>query len=129
MSTYLEADIPVLQPRADRTAADDRAVIAAARAASPIARGLFGPLVLPPRRGVGPCARPSIARAGHGPRSASRASRKGAEPGVDRSRSLCCSWRATITIGLRRLVSKAFTPKAVEALRPFTRGVVARLVD
>ena len=30
---------------------------------------------------------------------------------------------------LRRLVSKAFTPRAVEALRPFTRATIARLVD
>ncbi|MFM2078776.1 MAG: hypothetical protein RJA49_2666, partial [Actinomycetota bacterium] len=30
---------------------------------------------------------------------------------------------------LRRLVSKAFTPKGVEALRPFTRATVARLID
>jgi cytochrome P450 len=127
MTDFVDADIPLVTPGAATTAADGRAILAAARAESPLARGVFGPLVLrhdevaalvrdPRLRGPGM----DIARLAGIPEG-SRAWKRQEQillfmDGDDHHR-------------LRRLVSKAFTPRAVDALRPFTRSTISRLVD
>ncbi|MGB8860391.1 MAG: cytochrome P450 [Ilumatobacteraceae bacterium] len=127
MTTYAEADLPQLFPGDQRDAEAARAVLADVRATAPLAKGLFGPMVvhhrdvtslLRDRRLRGPGM--DLARLSGIPEG-SRAWARQEEillfmEGEDHHR-------------LRRLVSKAFTPRAVEALRPFTRATIARLFD
>lgn len=127
MTSYLEADLPVLIPRAEPDPAVGRALLADARRAAPIAKGVFGPVVLHHRDVV------ELLR-----------DRRLRGPGMDLARLSGIpegsrAWRRMEQIllfmegddhhRLRRLVAKAFTPKSVESLRPFTRGVVSRLAD
>jgi cytochrome P450 len=127
MTTYLDADLPSMVPGMTSDAASARAVINGARDQAPLAKGVFGPLVLRhtdvvdllrDRRLRGPGM--DIARLSGIPEG-SRVWRRMEQillfmEGEDHHR-------------LRRLVSKAFTPSGVEALRPFTRGVIAGLAD
>ena len=46
MTTYAEADLPRLLPGSSDDAAGARAIFAEARAAAPLASGLFGPIVI-----------------------------------------------------------------------------------
>ena len=46
MTTYAEADLPRLLPGSSDDAAGARAIFADARAAAPLASGLFGPIVI-----------------------------------------------------------------------------------
>ena len=127
MTTYLDADLPVLIPRDEPDPAVGRALLADARGRAPLAKGVFGPVVLHHRDVV------DLLR-----------DRRLRGPGMDFARLSGIpegsrAWRRMEQIllfmegedhhRLRRLVSKAFTPKSVEALRPFTRGVMARLAD
>lgn len=127
MTTYAEADLPRLLPGSSDDAAGARAIFAEARAAAPLASGLFGPIVIHHRDVV------DLLR-----------DRRLRGPGMDFARlsgipegSRAWNRQAQILLfmegddhhRLRRLVSKAFTPRAVEALRPFTRATIARLVD
>ena len=114
-------------PGTDETVAQTRAVFAEARAAGPLAKGMFGPIVLR-----------------HEDVSALLRDRRLRGPGMDLARLSGIpeggrAWKRQEQIllfmegedhhRLRRLVSKAFTPKSVEALRPFTRATIGRLVD
>lgn len=127
MTSYTDADLPTLLPGMSPNAAATRDVFAAARAAAPLAKGVFGPIVLH-----------------HSDVVALLRDRRLRGPGMDFARLSGIpegsrAWKRQEQIllfmegddhhRLRRLVSKAFTPRAVEALRPFTRGVIAGLVD
>ena len=127
MTTYADADLPMLFPgdQVDAAAARDR--LAQVRATAPLAKGLFGPMVIHHRDVT------SLLR-----------DRRLRGPGMDLARlsgipegSRAWARQEEILLfmegedhhRLRRLVSKAFTPRAVEALRPFTRATIARLFD
>jgi cytochrome P450 len=127
MSSYVDADLPLMLPGTDETVAQTRAIFADARSAGPLARGMFGPVVLR-----------------HQDVSALLRDKRLRGPGMDLARLSGIpeggrAWRRQEQIllfmegedhhRLRRLVSKAFTPKSVEALRPFTRATIARLID
>lgn len=127
MTTYADADLPVLTPRTATDAAEARAVFAHIRETAPLAKGLFGPIAVH-HRDVVDLLRDQRLRG----------------PGMDFARLSGIpeggrAWRRQEQIllfmegeehhRLRRLVSKAFTPKSVEALRPFTRATIRRLVD
>lgn len=127
MTTYLDADLPVLLPRAADTSEATRAILNSAREASPVAKGPFGAIVLR-----------------HEDVVALLRDRRLRGPGMDFARLAGIpeggrAWKRQEQIllfmegddhhRLRRLVSAAFTPKAVEALRPFTRSVISRLID
>ncbi|MFZ4720600.1 MAG: cytochrome P450 [Ilumatobacteraceae bacterium] len=127
MTSYLDADLPQLFPGMSPDSGGDRALFADARAHSPIAKGVFGPLVLSHRDVV------DLLR-----------DRRLRGPGMDFARLTGIpegsrAWLRQEQIllfmegddhhRLRRLVQKAFTPKAVEALRPLTRTVFRDLLD
>jgi cytochrome P450 len=109
------------------SAADTRQLFAQTRATAPLAKGVFGPLAIHHRDVV------ELLR-----------DRRLRGPGMDFARlsgipegSRAWQRQAQILLfmegddhhRLRRLVSKAFTPRAVESLRPFTRTIIAGLVD
>ena len=115
MTTYADADLPMLFPgdQVDAAAARDR--LAQVRATAPLAKGLFGPMVIHHRDVT------SLLR-----------DRRLRGPGMDLARlsgipegSRAWARQEEILLfmegedhhRLRRLVSKAFTPRAVEALR------------
>jgi cytochrome P450 len=127
MTTYADAELPALFPGRPGGARQARADLAAARAVAPMAKGVFGPVAIH-HRDVSGLLRDRRLRG----------------PGMDLARlsgipegSRCWQRQEQILLfmegddhsRLRRLVAKAFTPRSVEALRPFTRATVARLVD
>lgn len=127
MTTYADAELPQLIPTMTTSAAATRSAFAAARATAPLAKGVFGPLVIHHRDVV------ELLR-----------DRRLRGPGMDFARlsgipegSRAWARQEQILLfmegedhhRLRRLVSKAFTPRSVEALRPFTRATIARLID
>ncbi|MDO8362064.1 MAG: hypothetical protein Q7V88_04140 [Actinomycetota bacterium] len=127
MTTYADADLPVLFPGMSETSAATREMLAAARAGGTIAKGVFGPIAIH-----------------HSDVTELLRDRRLRGPGMDFARMAGIpvggrAWQRQEQIllfmegddhhRLRRLVSKAFTPKAVEALRPFTRTTIARLLD
>lgn len=127
MPTYADADLPQMYPGMAPNAAATRELFAHARATAPLAKGPFGPMVIH-----------------HSDVTELLRDRRLRGPGMDFARmsgipegSRAWARQEQILLfmegddhhRLRRLVSKAFTPKAVEALRPFTRGVIAGLVD
>ena len=127
MPTYADADLPMMFPGMASDAAGTRALFAQARATTPLAKGPFGPMVIH-----------------HGDVTELLRDRRLRGPGMDfarmsgipegsrawvRQEQILLFMEGDDHHRLRRLVSKAFTPKAVEALRPFTRGVIAGLVE
>lgn len=127
MSTYADAELPQMFPGNATDAAGARAVFADARRTATLARGVFGPIAIH-HRDVTELLRDKRLRG----------------PGMDLARLQGIpeggrAWRRQEQIllfmegedhsRLRRLVSKAFTPRAVEALRPFTRATIATLID
>ncbi len=126
MPTYADADLPVFFPGAATDAAEVRSAFADARKA-PLAKGLFGPLVIH-----------------HADVTELLRDKRLRGPGMDLARLSGIpegsrAWKRIEQIllfmegedhhRLRRLVSKAFTPRSVEALRPFVRSTIAELVD
>ncbi|MDP2293629.1 MAG: cytochrome P450 [Actinomycetota bacterium] len=127
MTTYAEADLPQLFPGTVNTAEGARALFADARASATIGRGAFGPIaihhhdvveLLRDKRLRGPGM--DFARVSGIPEG-SRAWK--------RQEQILLFMEGDDHHRLRRLVSKAFTPKAVEALRPTTRATIAGLLD
>ncbi len=127
MTIFYDADLPVLLPQAAESSAKVRELLNEARSASPLAKGPFGAMVLR-----------------HEEVTALLRDRRLRGPGMDFARMTGIpeggrAWQRQEQIllfmegddhhRLRRLVSAAFTPRAVEALRPFTRSVIAGLVD
>ena len=127
MTLYADADLPLLFPGEQIDAAAARARLADVRATAPLAKGLFGPMaihhrdvtnLLRDRRLRGPGM--DLARLSGIPEG-SRA--------WQRQEQILLFMEGEDHHRLRRLVSKAFTPKAVESLRPFTRATIAGLFD
>jgi cytochrome P450 len=127
MSTYADVELPLLLPGNATDAAGARAIFADARRTATLAKGLFGPVVIH-HRDVSELLRDRRLRG----------------PGMDLSRlqgipegGRLWARQAQILLfmegddhhRLRRLVAKAFTPRSVEALRPFTRRTISHLVD
>lgn len=126
MTMYADADLPLMLPGM-LEAAQVRAEFARARATAPLAKGMFGPVVIH-HRDVSALLRDKRLRG----------------PGMDLARLSGIPeggrvWARQEQIllfmeghdhhRLRRLVAKAFTPRSVEMLRPFTRATIARLID
>ena len=122
-----EAELPVLVPGEASTVAGIHRILADARRESALARGVFGPVVLrhsevsslvrdPRLRGPGM----DLARLAGIPEG-SRA--------WQRQEQILLFMEGADHHRLRRLVAKAFTPRAVEALRPIARSTIAGLID
>jgi len=126
MSTYAEATLPEMLPGNATDAAGARALFAEARRTATLAKGMFGPIAIH-----------------HSDVSELLRDKRLRGPGMDLARlsgipegSRLWNRQAQILLfmegedhhRLRRLVSRAFTPRAVEALRPFTRATIAGLV-
>ena len=126
MPTYADADLPSFPVETQMTPAEARDAFAEARNA-PLAKGLFGPLVihhhdvtelLRDRRLRGPGM--DLARLSGIPEGSRT---------WKRVEQILLFMEGEDHLRLRRLVSKAFTPRSVEALRPFTRSAIAKLLD
>lgn len=126
MQTYAEADLPILYPGMTDNAASTRAVFAEARKA-PLAKGMFGPLVIH-HDDVTALLRDKRLR-GPGMDFARLSGIPEGSPAWKRQEQILLFMEGDDHLRLRRLVSKAFTPRSVEALRPFTRRTIADLVD
>lgn len=124
---FAEADLPTLFPGMAPDTAAWRDMLRHVRSTAPLAKGIFGPLVVH-----------------HGDVSALLRDRRLRGPGMDFARLTGIpehsrTWARQQQIllfmegddhhRLRRLVSAAFTPRAVEALRPSTRATIAGLLD
>jgi len=127
MSTYAEATLPEMFPGNATDAAGARAVFAEARRTATLAKGMFGPIAIH-HSDVTELLRDKRLR---GP-GMDLARLSGIPEGSrlwDRQAQILLFMEGEDHHRLRRLVSKAFTPRAVEALRPFTRETIAGLVD
>jgi cytochrome P450 len=126
MKSYAEADLPEFSPFSGDTQVVFREKLRAARAAGSLANGAIGPLVI---------RHEAVTQLLHDKRLRG--------PGMDLARMSGIpegsrTWRRQQNIllfmegedhhRLRRLVSKAFTPRAVEGLRPYTRSVIRKLL-
>jgi len=127
MTTYADAELPQFFPGTVNTAAGARALFADARASATLGRGAFGPIaihhhdvieLLRDKRLRGPGM--DFARLSGIPEG-SRAWK--------RQEQILLFMEGDDHHRLRRLVSKAFTPRAVESLRPTTRATIAGLLD
>lgn len=127
MKTYADVELDQFTPFVAEDPASLRQRFRAARVAGPLAKGAFGPLVI---------RHSAVSELLHDKRLRG--------PGMDLARLSGIpegsrTWRRQRNIllfmeghdhhRLRRLVAKAFTPRAVDALRPYTRRVIAGLVD
>ena len=127
MTMYADADLPVLFPGMTSNSADTRDIFAQARANAPLAKGLFGPIAIH-HRDVTDLLRDRRLR-GPGMDFARLSGIPEGSRAWNRQREILLFMEGDDHHRLRRLVSKAFTPKAVESLRPFTRSTIAGLVD
>ncbi|MFM2077759.1 MAG: cytochrome superfamily protein, partial [Actinomycetota bacterium] len=127
MTSYADADLPTMFPGMTRSNEAARALFAGAREQAPLARGVFGPLVLH-HRDVVELLRDRRLR-GPGMDFARLSGIPEGSRAWQRQEQILLFMEGDDHHRLRRLVAKAFTPKSVEALRPFTRATVARLVD
>lgn len=127
MTTYADAELPQFFPGTVNTAEGARALFAEARASATLGRGAFGPIaihhhdvieLLRDKRLRGPGM--DFARVSGIPEG-SRAWK--------RQEQILLFMEGDDHHRLRRLVSKAFTPRAVESLRPTTRATIAGLLD
>jgi cytochrome P450 len=127
MKTYAEAQLAEFNPFLVDDPASLRRRLHEARAAGPLAKGTIGPLVIR-----------------HAAVSDLLHDKRLRGPGMDFARMFGIpqgsrTWRRQENIllfmegedhhRLRRLVAKAFTPRAVDALRPYTRSVISGLID
>jgi cytochrome P450 len=127
MASYVDADLPQMYPGMLPTIALAREHLTGVRQQSALAKGVFGPLVLR-----------------HEDVTALLRDRRLRGPGMDLARLSGIpeggrAWKRNEQIllfmegddhhRLRRLVSKAFTPRSVEALRPSTRATISSLID
>jgi len=127
MKLYSDAELAEFTPFSAESPESTRRRMRDARAAAALAKGPFGPLVL---------RHDDVVKLLHDKRLRG--------PGMDLARLSGIpegsrTWRRQLNIllfmegehhhRLRRLVSKAFTPRAVDALRPYTRSVIRGLVD
>jgi cytochrome P450 len=127
MTSYADADLPQLMPGMATDARDARALFADARATSPLAKGLFGPIAIH-HRDVTDLLRDRRLR-GPGMDFARMSGIPEGSRAWARQEQILLFMEGDDHHRLRRLVSKAFTPRAVESLRPFTRATIAGLVD
>jgi cytochrome P450 len=127
MTTYADADLPQLLPGTQRTTAAAHALLADVRATAPLARGMFGPMVVH-HRDVAGLLRDRRLR-GPGMDFARLSGIPEGSRAWARQEQILLFMEGEDHHRLRRLVSAAFTPRAVEALRPFTRAAIARLFD
>ncbi len=127
MPTYADADLPSMFPGMAPDAAATRVLFAQARAATPLAKGPFGPMVIH-HRDVTELLRDRRLR-GPGMDFARMSGIPEGSRAWARQEQILLFMEGDDHHRLRRLVSKAFTPSAVESLRPFTRGVIADLID
>jgi cytochrome P450 len=127
MATYADADLPLLYPGMTNDDATTREAFAAARASAPLAKGLFGPIAIH-HRDVVELLRDRRLR-GPGMDFARMSGIPEGSRAWARQEQILLFMEGDDHHRLRRLVSKAFTPRAVEALRPFTRATIIRLVD
>ena len=126
MPSYAEADLPTMYPGMVDNAAAARALLAEARSA-PLAKGLFGPLVLH-HADVTDLLRDKRLR-GPGMDLARISGIPEGSRTWNRMEQILLFMEGDDHLRLRRLVSKAFTPRAVEKLRPFVRETMAHLLD
>ena len=127
MTTYAEADLPTFYPGMAPDAAAARTMFAEARATAPLARGVFGPLVIH-HKDVTDLLRDKRLR-GPGMDFARLSGLPEGGRAWKRQEQILLFMEGDDHHRLRRLVSKAFTGRAVAALRPFTRATIAGLVD
>jgi cytochrome P450 len=127
MTSYAEADLPLLTPGMADSAAHTRQLFAQTRATAPLAKGVFGPLAIH-HRDVVDLLRDRRLR-GPGMDFARLSGIPEGSRAWQRQEQILLFMEGDDHHRLRRLVSKAFTPRAVESLRPFTRATIARLVD
>lgn len=127
MTTYADADLPTLFPGEQVDAAGARMRLAEVRAAAPLAKGVFGPMAIH-HRDVSNLLRDRRLR-GPGMDLARLSGIPEGSRAWARQEQILLFMEGEDHHRLRRLVSKAFTPKAVESLRPFTRATIAGLFD
>lgn len=127
MTTYVEADIPVMPPAVSTPNDEVRAFYADARGTSPLLKGAYGPLVIR-HRDVAALMRDKRLR-GMGMDFARLSGIPEGSRAWKRQEQIMLFMEGEGHHRLRRLVSKAFTPSAVEALEPFIRAKIAQLVD
>ena len=127
MIEYATADLVQVLPGMSSDAAQTRTLFASARSAGPLAKGMFGPVVLK-HRDVIELLRDRRLR-GPGMDFARMSGIPEGSRAWARQEQILLFMEGDDHHRLRRLVSKAFTPRAVEALRPFTRATIASLVD
>ncbi|MBI4936532.1 MAG: cytochrome P450 [Actinobacteria bacterium] len=127
MPSYTEAELPLLTPGMTTSAAETRRLFAETRATAPLAKGLFGPVAIH-HRDVVDLLRDRRLR-GPGMDFARMSGIPDGSRAWARQEQILLFMEGDDHHRLRRLVSKAFTPRAVESLRPFTRATIARLVD
>jgi cytochrome P450 len=125
MVTYQDAPLPVLEP-GDRASDGARRLVADARAAAPMARGPFGPIVLR----HADVAALALDRRLSGPQDMFLAV-QGITDGLihERVTGTLLFMEGDDHHRLRRLLSKSFTPRMVESLRPFARRCISELFD
>ena len=127
MTMYADADLPTLFPGMTANSADTRDLFAQARATASLAKGVFGPIAIH-HRDVTDLLRDRRLR-GPGMDFARLSGIPEGSRAWNRQQEILLFMEGDDHHRLRRLVSKAFTPKAVESLRPFTRTTIAGLVD
>ncbi len=125
MPTFADADLPLLIPGMADDAAANREVFAVARATAPLAKGVFGPVVIH-HRDVTDLLRDRRLR-GPGMDFARMSGIPEGSRAWKRQEQILLFMEGDDHHRLRRLVSKAFTPRSVELLRPYTRQVIADL--
>jgi cytochrome P450 len=127
MTTYADAALPELYPGMESTAAGARDLFARARHSAPLAKGVFGPIAIH-HHDVVELLRDKRLR-GPGMDFARLSGIPEGSRAWQRQEQILLFMEGDDHHRLRRLVSKAFTPKAVEALRPVTRATIAGLLD
>ena len=127
MTTYADAVLPQMYPGMESTAEGARRLFASARDTAPLARGAFGPLVIH-HADVVELLRDKRLR-GPGMDFARLSGIPEGSRAWNRQEQILLFMEGDDHHRLRRLVSKAFTPRAVESLRPVTRATIAGLLD
>ena len=126
MLSYADAELPTLFPGIAATPAEVRNVLSEVRK-SPMAKGVFGPLIVH-HADVTELLRDKRLR-GPGMDFALLAGIPEGSRAWKRMAQILLFMEGEDHVRLRRLVSKAFTPRSVDALRPFVRATISRLVD
>jgi cytochrome P450 len=124
---FADADLPPLFPGMVASSAESRQLFEQIRATAPLARGVFGPLVVH-HRDVTALLRDRRLR-GPGMDFARLSGIPEGSRAWARQEQILLFMEGDDHHRLRRLVSAAFTPRAVEALRPSTRATITQLLD